>query len=252
MLISEGIDCHFTPVRGSTRTNVTVTNDSDHQQTRLTFPGPAVSAQELRSLKNRLAKIKPPGICILGGSAPNGCPPEFYTAIVDLLSKNGLGVIVDVPTSLLRFVLGSASSKLLMIKPNLSELEELVGKRLRSDSAIAREACKLLSKASLVCVSLGEKGAIFAFNDEVWRIQPPRVHAKGCVGAGDSMVGAMAFSLARNRLYHPSLVAESGSETSPDGCTIGRGGWSCDGDDGRDFLRTLPTDSPALFESISS
>ena len=51
----------FTPIQNSTRTNVTVTNDSDHSQTRLTFPGPGISGAELKSLVHKVAAIREKG-----------------------------------------------------------------------------------------------------------------------------------------------------------------------------------------------
>ena len=47
-------------------------------------------------------------------------------------------------------------------------------------------------------ISLGAEGAIFISRDGVFRAEGLPVSVKSTVGAGDSMVAAMAFSQARN------------------------------------------------------
>ena len=93
-----------------------------------------------------------------------------------------------------------------MLKPNQAELEELLRTSFHDDHAIARGAMSLTSHASIVCVSLASRGAILATRSRAWFAAAPRVHARGTVGAGDSMVGAMATRLVRARLFDFALA----------------------------------------------
>ena len=212
LLSKEGLRHQFTAIREATRTNVTVTNDQDHEQTRLTFPGPKVSPKEIRSLRASIARFKAPGIFVLGGSAPNDCSHRFYPDLIASASKHALGVIVDVPSVYLKTILNARSVKFLLLKPNQTELEELLGRKFRSDKAIADAALKLTEKSAIVCVSLANRGAVFAANGETWFARAPRVKARGTVGAGDSMVGAMATRLAHWGLSHPDLFGHATTE----------------------------------------
>ena len=191
----EGISTRFTPIKNTTRVNVTVTNDKDHQQTRLTFPGPSISQTEIKALENQIRKIHPPGILVMGGSLPQGCSGRFYPRVVRAASAQGLQIVVDAPVKYLRAILATKGTRLLLIKPNEVEFEELCGKKLRGERAIAREAMKFARQVEFVCVSLGERGAILATSRGAWVGRPPKVKARGSVGAGDSMVGAMAMKL---------------------------------------------------------
>lgn len=212
LLSREGLEHRFTQIHESSRTNVTVTNDQDLQQTRLTFPGPSVSAKEIRSLRAAITSLPAPGILVLGGSAPKGTPRSFYPELARCAAKRGLGVMVDVPSEDLRAMLRVHSFKPLLIKPNLVELEALLDVRLRSDRAIAQAARKLADRSAIVCVSLAERGAIFAADGKTWFAGAPRVKTRGTVGAGDSMVGAMATRLTHWGLIHPDWIVRAPEE----------------------------------------
>jgi 1-phosphofructokinase family hexose kinase len=206
LLEQEDMQTSFTEIKGTTRTNVKVTNDRDQEQTRLTFPGPKVSRGEVEQLKRAIARARAPGIIILGGSVPKGCPPHFNFSLIQIAQKQGLGIIIDVPAQEMKLTLKKCAQKLLLIKPNQTELEGILEKKLRSDSSIADAAQKLTQKSAIVCVSLAERGAIFAVEGKRWFARAPKVKTKGTVGAGDSMVGAMATRLTYWKLTSPSAI----------------------------------------------
>lgn len=198
LLDAEGIKTSFVAIRADTRTNVTVTNDSSHKQTRLTFPGPKVSSKEFKALLKNISKLKAPGVLVLGGSLPKGCDFSFYPKIIHAAEKNDLRVIVDAPAVFLREIFLRNKSPLLMIKPNQVELEELVGRKLRNDNQILKAAQSLTKYSEIVCVSLAERGAILVTRSNAWFGKAPKIKARGTVGAGDSMVGAMTTGLVKH------------------------------------------------------
>ena len=205
-LKNEGVRHRFTAIKGNSRINVTVTNDDDHQQTRLSFPGPKIETNEIKSLISTIKRLKSPGLLILGGSLPQGCKRNFYSDLIDAGTQVGLGVIADLPAKHLKDAIRSKSRKLLLIKPNLDELTTLVGKPLRTDQEISKAALKLNKKSAIVCVSLAERGAIVALNGRTWFVHAPLIKAKGTIGAGDSMVGAMATRLAHWKITSPAQI----------------------------------------------
>jgi hypothetical protein len=75
------------------------------------------------------------------------------------------------------------------IKPNLVELEELVGTPLPDTAAVITAARGLLAQGlGCVVVSMGGDGALFVTAKECLHAQPPEVAVKSTVGAGDAMV----------------------------------------------------------------
>lgn len=208
LLKAENVVTRFTSIAGGTRTNVTVTNDSTHQQTRLTFPGPRVSRGEVAALLKQLRSLRGPGLFVLGGSIPDGCPATFHAQVARAASARGLGVAVDVPAKFLKSYLAIKNLPTLFIKPNQHELEDYVGHALSHDADIAQAAIRLTDRARLVCVSLAARGAIVASGSRAWFCASPRVRARGSVGAGDSMVGAIATRLAHWGLTSAEAIDE--------------------------------------------
>ena len=105
-----------------------------------------------------------------------------------------------------RFVLDSSGEALqaavaqgvYLVKPSLSELQQLAGRALSDLSEIETAARKVIDagKAEIVAVSLGARGALVATRDGVMRAEALAVNVAGSVGAGDSFLGAMIWSLA--------------------------------------------------------
>lgn len=213
---SESMHFAFTPIRDSTRINVTVTNDLDHNQTRLTFPGPQISGAEMNRMLRQIRGLRGPGIFVLGGSFPGGCNPPFASKILHLAAKNGLSLVIDSPAKCMKPILDDAGLPLLLIKPNRVELETILEKRLTSMSQIRRAALAALERSALVCVSLGHEGAILAAQNRLWHADPLKIRARGSVGAGDAMVGAMTSRLLHWKLLSHSQIEHASEEAIRD------------------------------------
>jgi 6-phosphofructokinase 2 len=209
LLDNERLSHRFTAIESLTRTNVTVSNDQDHRQTRLTFPGPKISKSEVSKLLKMIGALKGPGLFVLGGSPPGHCPRDLYARILGKVLSRGLGVVVDVPVGDLKKILASRLEKIFLIKPNQIEFEALVGKKFESEVALAKAAMGFLDRCEIVCISLGAKGALVVWKNQAWRVTPPKVKAKGTVGAGDSMVGAMVTHFAKAKLFRPEFCTNA-------------------------------------------
>jgi 1-phosphofructokinase family hexose kinase len=201
LLNKERVLTQFSAIAGQTRTNVTVTNEQTHQQTRLTFPGPRVSRKELAMLWRELDRLAGPGFFILGGSTPEGCGKDFHARVGSQASRRGLAVVVDVPAKYIEPTI--RGFRPYMIKPNQTELEEWYGEKLRNDRELLRAARELAKHVDVVCLSLADRGAMLVSGRGAWFGTSPKIRARGTVGAGDSMVGAMTAYLAREKTRAP-------------------------------------------------
>lgn len=82
-----------------------------------------------------------------------------------------------------------------LIKPNDDELSHLVGRELASDAEVAEAARQLVSGGvEEVVVSMGGRGAFFATKDKVILAKAPKVKVGSTIGAGDSVVAALALA----------------------------------------------------------
>jgi 6-phosphofructokinase 2 len=108
-----------------------------------------------------------------------------------------------------------------LVKPNLRELRELTGAAL-TEEASRIEACRSFAgsgKAELVALTLGADGALLASRERVWKARGLPIKPKSTVGAGDSFLGAMVWSLAaghaNEEAFRYGIAAGSAALLSP-------------------------------------
>ncbi len=199
LLKQEGVQTDFVTILRETRINVTVSNQESHKQTRFSFPGPKIKQSEKKKLLKKLRSQKKGTLFMLGGSFPPHFTVSDAKKILDLGHEKKIATIVDIPSQHLRAVL---KSKPLMIKPNLFEFEQLEAKKLSRIPEIIMEAKKLLKFCPIICISSVNNGVLLVTNDESYFAKGPHVIAKSSVGAGDSMVGAMAAGFLQNHFSY--------------------------------------------------
>lgn len=186
----EGIPQNFIKVQDRTRSNVTISLEKSHEQTRLSFAGPRIQKKEVISLLNFLEYSRP-SLVVIGGSLPQGVGPSLINRIVKSFGPKGVPVFVDVPGKILKEVL---KSRPFFIKPNLTEFQEMTGKKMASIADVLKEARKLSKYIPLQCISSVEGGALLVTAEHAWFGKIPKIKVQSTVGAGDSMVGAISYS----------------------------------------------------------
>jgi 1-phosphofructokinase len=180
---------------GSTRVNVKIVDPVLDQVTDINFPGLSPAADDLRQLETILETL-----CddhdwfVLSGSVPSRVSSEIYADLIDRLRSRGRRLLLDASGAPLAAAVGRGPD---IIKPNIDELGELVGRRLTGQAAVLEAARSLVASGiGLVAVSMGADGALFVEPDNALLALPPRVEVKSTVGAGDAMVaGILAGTL---------------------------------------------------------
>ncbi len=86
---------------------------------------------------------------------------------------------------------------LYLFKPNLKELSELAGRPLETPQAWQAAARQLVldGRAEVVALTLGHLGALLVTREAAWSAPPLDVVVSSAVGAGDSFVGGLVWSL---------------------------------------------------------
>lgn len=189
-----GIQTGFWFVEGETRTNLKVIDPVNHTNTDLNEPGITVSEEILNGLlQELLLEVSEGDIVVLSGSLPKGSPKDTYAAWVRACKKAGAKVILDADGELLAEGLGASPY---LIKPNNHELSALMGEKLDTPEELEKAARTLMEKHNIakIVVSMGGAGALYITEKETLYAEGLKVPVKSTVGAGDSVVAALAVS----------------------------------------------------------
>ena len=190
--------CHdFVNVDGAIRTNIKLYENSSGAMTELNQPGAFVPEDALDLLAKKICGHEEDSILVLSGSLPKGVPADYYSR----LCENWAGkVILDADGDALSIAV-DGNSPPFAIKPNLSELENTFNINISAGISAPKdiaEFCRtrLISKGvSLVCVSMGDEGAVLVTKSGAWFCPALDVDVKAVQGAGDSMVAGILYAM---------------------------------------------------------
>lgn len=218
VLEQEGIATDFVWSNHNTRTNLKVIDPSEGTHTDINEPGARIGADTLAEVYDKLAaRVQAGDIVVLAGKTPPGIPETVLADWTEMMGARGAFVFADVDGMALEAVIARAPY---LIKPNLVELEALLGTSLPTERDVADAAKSLLAGGiHTVVVSLGEKGAVFAQQEELLFAKGLSVAVGSTVGAGDAMVAALAFAKEQKMSLHEAaalaLAAGSASVMQP-------------------------------------
>ena len=196
LIDDEGIPNRVIAAEAETREDFSVTDQSTAQQYRFVLPGLPLREAEWRGCLDALAAATPrPKFVVGSGSLPPGVPDDFYAQAAAIARNLGAKFVVDTSGAPLA---AAIEHGVYMIKPNLRELRDLVGVELLDQNDWINAAHEYVDsgKIEVVALSLGHLGALLVTHDQALRSQAIPIEPLSAVGAGDSFLGAMIFSLA--------------------------------------------------------
>ena len=193
MLAELGIECKVLEVEGETRTNLKIKDPALKTNTDINEPGPEVTDEQLRGMLDGLVgEVGGWDIVVLSGSLPRGAAADTYKVWVAALKKTGAKVYLDADGD--KLVRG-IEAKPDLIKPNEIELGAMMGRTLDADEKIVEAARELIDGGlDRVMVSMGGAGALYVARDVTIKANPVKVPVGSTVGAGDSVVAALAYA----------------------------------------------------------
>ncbi|MGI6031233.1 MAG: 1-phosphofructokinase [Eubacteriales bacterium] len=170
--------------QGFSRINVKLKGGEESE---INADGPAIPAEAVQQLLQRLDHLERGDILVLAGSIPSTLPDDIYQQIMQRLSDRGVRFVVDATRELLKKAL---PYRPFLIKPNNHELAELFEVQLQGTEDIVRYARRLQEMGAVnVLVSMAGDGAILVAEDgSVYQSPAPKGKVVNSVGAGDSMV----------------------------------------------------------------
>lgn len=205
LLQKEGIDQDPVAIKNGLRQNFAVTEDSTGNLFRFGFPGPFIEEKEYLELLGRIGKYPNMQFLVGSGSLPPGVPHDFYARVAAKAKKEGAKFILDTSGKAYQGVLEEG---VFLLKPNMDELEDLVGQKADDENARKQLLLEILNKynVEILVLSLGPDGALLAYRNEVKHFPAPSVEHVSSIGAGDSMVAGMVFSLSQGQSVEKSVL----------------------------------------------
>ena len=216
-LLADATTIAAVPIAGSIRTNVSVV-EADGTLTKLNEPGPELASDDVDAILAAATAV-PGARWIVGcGSLPPGAPVDFYAS---LAAHGSPGRRVAIDTS--GEALGAAvCAGVALVKPNLAELEALVGRPLATlDEAVVAARELIARGCHAVLVSLGPDGGLFVDGNTVSHAEARIDDVVNTVGAGDALLagflaaGGEAGALADAVAWSVAAVRSPGTRMRP-------------------------------------
>jgi len=205
LLARDEIPHDLVPVDAPTRINTKLLELQSRTTTDINEAGFTVSPAEMDLLSERIRHYASlSAFVVFSGSVPKGVPVSIYRDLIDLVSKQS-NAVLDADGELL---LNGLAAHPTIIKPNIHELENALGRRLSTHAEIVSAARELIEQYQIVhvLISMGGDGAILVNRDQALHAAPLKVDIKGTVGAGDSMLAGFVHSLSEGRTAHEALA----------------------------------------------
>jgi tagatose 6-phosphate kinase len=193
----EGVECIPVWVESPTRTITTVLEEESHRQTAFFEPGSQVTEAEGDAIVEAFrSAVKDAAVVSLSGTVSDPTIGWLYSKLIRIADEVGVRVILDSHGP--EFANGVRCTPF-MIKPNLEEAEEELGRTL-SDEAAQWDAIDSFHERGIeqVVLSLGEDGALVSRGGTKLRVSPPAIEEVNAVGSGDALVAGYALGLSQD------------------------------------------------------
>ncbi|WP_342268844.1 1-phosphofructokinase [Spiroplasma endosymbiont of Aspidapion aeneum] len=207
------INNNFIIIDGLTRTNFKIKNLSRKEETELNGLGFIVNKNNINEIILQLSnKLLKGDILIAAGSLPRNTDTSIYQRIGDLCLQKEVVFILD--TSHIQMI-KALKAKPYLIKPNIQEICEILGKKFENREYSLNEVKLLVEDlkklgARNILLSMGAKGSIFFTEDnKIYKTGIAKGDLINSVGSGDSMVAGFAYGLYKGMSIKERLMYAS-------------------------------------------
>jgi len=186
----------LTAVKGRTRQNITVIDSASNKEMHLRNKSGLASANGLKRLRADLGKMVHKGsMCVFAGAMPDGELLSDVIRIIEFCKSRRAKIVLDTSGCPLKEIVDTGS--VWLIKPNVEELRELSGERIKDGPvSLAKAGRKLLDKVEIVLISRGAKGGVVVTKDGAWQGRcTGRAKVFSTVGCGDFLLAGFLNGL---------------------------------------------------------
>ena len=191
-------------IKNETRESLIIFDESNANQYLLNTDGPEIAEKEWQGLLNEVNELEDVEFIVASGSLPLGVPVDFFGRLAKIVKLKGAKLILDTSGEALKIAIEEG---VYLIKPNLRELGLLHGLPAIDIATAKEKAIQMVQNThcEVIVVSLGANGALLVSKDFTEHIPSPPIEKISTVGAGDSMVAGIVFSLSRNKTLQESV-----------------------------------------------
>ncbi len=228
------IDVKLTCVAGGTRQNITVVDTANHREMHLRNKSRLASPKTLDRLRADLEMIvRRDSICVFAGTMPDAGLLDKVVQIIKYCAGRGARIVLDASGPSLKQIVDTGA--VWLIKPNVSELCELLGREIKdSPASLAAAGRKLLDKVEIVLISRGPKGGLVVTKEAAWQGRcTNRGKVLSTVGCGDYLLAGFL------KHFHDTSDPCSALKTAIRVATAKARGWT-DGYTWREVLQGIP------------
>lgn len=223
-LNDSNINNDFLSIKGETRTNIKIIDNVNNTHTDINENGPSVTLGDITNIKKKIMEYcEEKSLVILSGSVPSGASSSIYGDIIKDIKNKGGKVILDADGDML---MQGIKAGPYIVKPNVEELEKAFGISLDNEEKVIETSKKILEYGvKYVVISQGSEGSIFISRDKIAKVTGLKVEVKSTVGAGDSMVAALAVAIENNYSLEETMklaCATSAANVMTEGTQTGR------------------------------
>lgn len=186
------LDNIFYAVKGKTRINIKVVNNSNKQITEFNEKGFDIDSDMIDELKSLIKDCdKDSDYFVLSGSAPKNMDKCIYFDLIENI-KSKEKVILDVEGDLLK---EGVKASPFLIKPNLDELNRTFNINCKNLKGCITQVRDLLinNNIKITIVSNGKEGSVLVTEEDAYFANVVNVKVKNTVGAGDAMVAGFVY-----------------------------------------------------------
>ncbi len=188
----EGVPFSFVWNGGRVRENYKLI-DKRSMLTEINDVGERVGADKLVELMQAIRNFSSrSNVTVISGGLPRGVDTGYYREIFRAVDPRSLRIADTEGAKMLAALEAGVD----LVKPNLEELEETLGRELKTRDDMLQGCRELLDRgAKNVLLSLGRDGAIITNGTKNYYCKSINVAVNSTVGAGDGMVAAVAVKM---------------------------------------------------------
>ncbi|MEH7493793.1 1-phosphofructokinase family hexose kinase [Neobacillus niacini] len=208
LIQQENIPCSVTKINGTTRICSIIVDEAQQHAHLINENGPFIEEDEKSQFIHQLINAVGSGdIVIFSGSLPQGIDEDFYYQLTHTLQEKGAKCILDTSGFSLK---EGVKAKPWLVKVNESEFFDLIEKQEhKAEKQDVIESLRNLDLEWNFIVTLGGKGSIAKFDQEIYEVTLPRITAKNATASGDIFLGALSKGLANNLTIEEALIQAS-------------------------------------------
>ncbi|MHB0999364.1 MAG: 1-phosphofructokinase [Armatimonadota bacterium] len=206
----ESLVSDFIRVEGESRICTKIVDPIQKTQTEINEIGPQITEIDIERFKLKYESlVSGMDYVVLAGSIPPGVHASIYQELIDIATRYGVRSMLDTsgePLSL------GCKAKPYIVKPNIHELSDVIGKQLATVEEAADAASELNTEGiEIVIVTFGRDGAIVVTEGGRWRARPPSIQFVSAVGSGDSFGAAFLYALSEDKSIADALKLATGA-----------------------------------------